>query len=90
MVRTVSKAILALFWLASLALPVIFLFAAPGAIPVSGSLGHLFWSGVQIFGELGFRLLFCAIWWALNALLFWRLVVRRGDATPVDGLADYD
>lgn len=90
MVQVIGKAILALFWLASLCLPVVFLFAVPGAIPASGSIGQLYWSGVQIFGETGFRILFCAVWWALNALLFWRVVLRRGDATPVDGLADYD
>jgi hypothetical protein len=90
MVRIVATAILILFWLASLGAPVVFLFAAAGTSPLSGPLGHLYWSGVQLFGETGFRILFCTVWWLLNALLFWRLVLRRGDATPADGLADYD
>jgi hypothetical protein len=84
------KIIASLFWAVFLALPIAFFFAKPGASPSIGPLGDLYSAGVVLFGELGFRAIFCLVWFALELSLFWRFVLSRRptDATPVDGLAD--
>ena len=80
----------ALFWTVFLVLPIAFFFADSGVLPATGPLGDIYSSGVVIFGEAGFRAIFCIVWFAIEFSLFWRFVLSRRptDSTPVEGLAD--
>lgn len=90
MVQRIAKLVSALLALGFIGMPIVFLFAAPGALPTSGSLGGLYRAGVQLFGELAFRLGFCLVWLVANAAFVWRFWLSRHkhDSTPVDGLCD--
>lgn len=92
MVQRIARFISASLALGFIGMPIAFLFAAPAALPTSGPLNGLYSAGVQLFGELTFRLGFCLVWLGANAAFVWRfwLSRRRHDLAPVDGLCDYD
>jgi hypothetical protein len=76
---------------AVLAMPLLFLFARPGATPSDGEMSRLYSSLVGLLGEKGARFGFCAAWLALDAALTWRLFFskdRANDSGPIEGLGD--
>ena len=75
----------------ALALPLLFLFARPGAVPGSGALFDLYSPVVTFIGEKAGRFVFCALWLALDAALVWRFFLSKRkdtDTSPIEGLGD--
>ena len=81
----------AVFCFVALAVPLLFLFARPGASPGQDEFGSLYSSLVVLLGESQARLVFSGAWFALDAAVVWRLLLSKGkdvDVTPIDGLGD--
>lgn len=74
-----------------LAMPLLFLFARPGAAPGNDEFSWIYSTLKKLFGEGLARLTFCGLWLALDAALVWRLLRSKrkdNDMSPIDGLGD--
>jgi hypothetical protein len=82
----------ALVCFAVLAMPLLYFFAPPGTSPSQDEFGSLYRSMVVLLGESQARVVFCALWFALDAAVIWRLFLSKSrhdvDVSPIDGLGD--
>jgi hypothetical protein len=85
------RVVMAIVCFAALALPLLFLFAQPGAIPGTGALFDLYSPLVRLLGEKVVRFAFCAAWLGIDAALIWRFFLSKRkdiDTSPIEGLGD--
>jgi hypothetical protein len=89
--RTGQRVLTAAVCFGTIAAPLLFLFAVPGARPGDGVMSGLYASLVVLLEEKLARFIFCAVWLGLDAALVWRLFFsKRGadDGGPIEGLGD--
>ena len=72
-------------------MPLLFLFAVPGAEIRDAAMGGLYKSLVVLIEEKPARFLFCVAWLGFDVALIWRLFFRMqgaDDSGPIEGLGD--
>jgi hypothetical protein len=81
----------AAFCFVAIVMPLLFLFAGPGALPGTSDLRDLYVSLVTLVGERHGRVLFCSVWLAVDGALVWRLLLCKEEddsVPPIDYLGD--
>jgi hypothetical protein len=81
-VTTLRKSVAIVLWAIAFALPIAFFFAGAGATFPDGPLVRIYSAATQAIGETAARTIFCLSWLAIDALLFWRLVVSKRPVVP--------
>ncbi len=88
----VQSALVAIVVAVMLCLPVLFLFAMPGAPAPGWPLSEIYDSALLLFGERWVRAVWCALWLGLEVALLFSIIRlrRRGvdPGPPIDYLGD--
>jgi hypothetical protein len=91
LMKSTKKIALILLWFTVFTLPIAFYYAKLSALLPAGPLSNLYQPCIVLLGEPLARLVFCGLWFAMDAALFWRVVFskrKHEESTPIEGLAD--
>jgi hypothetical protein len=72
-----ARPILIVAWLIFLTGPLVFLFAHPAPSASLDWFAGIYTAFTELFGEQIGRWVFCGSWLALNALVFWRVMLSK-------------